>query len=394
MANEPHEKKELLIWQKRFFKFGSIVLAVIILSIIVMACNFFIQAVLTVIFTAILTFILAKPVRFFESKGMSRALGTGISLIIAILVIILCVAAFIPPIVEQIIKLVQEMPGYVNTLQTQVLPKFPELQNMLSEQNMNQAIAAAQDYLAKNGGDLAGGALSALGAVAGGVGFGFGVVFVTFILTMSILIDLPQMAEDFMSIFNPDTKKAIRVFSHAIGDSFYGWLTMMVICGFVFGLITSIILTFMGIPYAFVVGLLCFITFFVPAVGPIIAAFGAALAGLCTEVWWMAIICFVVTFLVAAIIQGTLQPNLTESRVNINPGIALFAGMVGSIIWGPIGMLIGVPIYAAIQAIFVEYCRVYKGKDLAHAKSKLFVTAAPRGEGGWLAGIKKLKKKK
>ncbi|MCF0104418.1 MAG: AI-2E family transporter [Eggerthellaceae bacterium] len=392
MTNDNYDQKELLIWQKRFFKYASIVLALVIFFVIIMACNFFIQAVITIVLTAIFTFILEKPVKFFEKKGISRALGTSISLIITILIIIFVIAAFIPPIVEQCIKLIQEMPGYVNTLRTQVLPNFKELQNMLSEQNINQAIGAAQNYLTENGGALAGSVFNALGAVAGGVGFAFGIVFTTFILTMSILIDLPQITEDFMSIFSPETKKGIRVFSHAIGDSFYSWLTMMVICGFVFVLVICIILTLMGIPYAFVVGLFCFITFFVPAIGPIIAAFGAALAGLCSGVWWMAILCFVITFLVAAIIQGTLQPNLTESRVNINPGIALFASMFGSIIWGPIGMLIGVPIYAALQSIFIEYCRVYKGKDLAHSKSKLFIKT-PRGEGSWMSEIIKLKKK-
>ena len=386
------EKRDLFVWKKRFYKYGAIVLGLTIFTAIVLACNFFIQAVLTVIFTAILTFILSKPVNYFQSKGLSRATGTTLSLIITFVIIVLCVAAFIPPIVEQIMKLVQAMPGYINDLETQVLPKFPELQNMLSQQNIDSAVAAAQTFLEQNGGALAGGAMNALAAVAGGVGFAFGIVFVTIILTMSILIDLPQLAADFMSIFEEKTKKAIRVTSRAIGVSFYGWLTMMVICGFVFGLVTAIVLSLIGVPYAFVVGLLCFLSFFIPAVGPIVAAIGAGLAGLC-NVWWLGIIAAVLTFVIACIIQGTLQPNLTQSKVNINPGFALFAGMVGNIIWGPIGLLIGVPIYAAIQALFVEYCRVYRGKDLASSESKLFISTKPEDNQGLFTRLKNYKKK-
>ena len=371
------------IWKTRFFKYGTIVLGIVLFGVFVFVFDYLNQAFVTLMVTAFLTFILAKPVEWMEKKGISRTLGTPVAITLAIVIAVACCIVFIPPIVEQTGRLIRTMPEYIKMLQTKILPKFPELQSLLSEENIKSLTVSAEEFLNKNGTDVAGAALSTVVKIAGGFGYFFGIAMVAMILTMTLLTDLPQLAEDFMSIFNEKNQKWIKLVGKAVGESFYGWLAMMTICGFVFGVVSYFILDFIGVPYAALIGLLCFICFFVPQVGPILAALGAGLAGLCTS-WGMAGIGFAVTFLVSMVVQSTLQPNLTMSRLRVNPGFAMFAGMVGGIVGGPIGVLIGVPVYAALQAVFVEYCAVYKGKDLAHAKSRLFIKPDPPEKKGFV----------
>ena len=128
------------IWKTRFFKYGTIVLGIVLFGVFVFVFDYLNQAFVTLMVTAFLTFILAKPVEWMEKKGISRTLGTPVAITLAIVIAVACCIVFIPPIVEQTGRLIRTMPEYIKMLQTKILPKFPELQSLLSEENIKSLI--------------------------------------------------------------------------------------------------------------------------------------------------------------------------------------------------------------------------------------------------------------
>ncbi|MCF0260127.1 MAG: AI-2E family transporter, partial [Erysipelotrichaceae bacterium] len=175
------------VWKTRFFKYGTIVLGVVLFGVFVFVFNYLNQAFITLMVTAFFTFILAKPVEWMEQKGIKRSIGTPIAITVTFIIAIACCVVFIPPIVEQTGRLINTMPEYIRMLQTKVLPKFPELQSLFSEENIRSLTTSAEQFLDKNGSDVAGAALSTVVKIAGGFGYVFGIGMVAMILTMTLL---------------------------------------------------------------------------------------------------------------------------------------------------------------------------------------------------------------
>lgn len=118
------------------------------------------------------------------------------------------------------------------------------------------------------------------------------------------------------------------------------------------GIIATIILLLFGVEFAFVWGLLTFVLNFIPNVGSIIATVPPILVaffqfgGVFPAVW-----VGVLLFGNQIIIGNLVEPRVMGKSLNLSPLVVIIALIFWGFIWGPIGMVLAVPISAAIQII-------------------------------------------
>jgi predicted PurR-regulated permease PerM len=145
-----------------------------------------------------------------------------------------------------------------------------------------------------------------------------------------------------------------------VGKSWEGVANMVrayVIGNFILGLMLSVLssLFFLAIrlPYWPIVGPLSGFLSLVPYVGLPLAILPPLLAGLIVPYTQPAI--YVMITVVVALLHLTalnlLYPKVVGSRVHLNPLVVTIALMFWGTLWGAIGLLVAIPITAAIKAV-------------------------------------------
>lgn len=126
----------------------------------------------------------------------------------------------------------------------------------------------------------------------------------------------------------------------------------------VFGLVVAVLdviaLIIIGVPLALVLGLLAFVTNYIPNLGFVIGLVPAALlallnGGLSDMVWVIVIYC-VLNFT----LQTIVQPKVTGDAVGLSPVVSFLSLTLWTLVIGPLGAILAVPLTLAAKAMMVD----------------------------------------
>jgi predicted PurR-regulated permease PerM len=136
---------------------------------------------------------------------------------------------------------------------------------------------------------------------------------------------------------------------HVVGGYIRGQFTMSLIIGTVVGTGMAIL----GLSsYAILLGVLSFVTEFIPVLGTIICGVVAILLAL-TQGWLTAIL-VLAYFVCVHIFEGyILAPRLIGKAVGLHPVVSLLALTIGGELFGPWGAIFASPLAGMLQAITV-----------------------------------------
>ena len=93
----------------------------------------------------------------------------------------------------------------------------------------------------------------------------------------------------------------------------------------------------------------------------------------------MCLVTIAINLVVHNIVVNVISPRLMKTTVNVHPAVTLIAILIGEGLCGVLGMLLAVPVVAALQTIFVTYFETRTGKSLYTEDGALFqkVTEKP-----------------
>ena len=150
----------------------------------------------------------------------------------------------------------------------------------------------------------------------------------------------------------------------AIGFTLRRWLVAQLIMMASIGVATAIGLSLLGVKAALALGLIAGLLEFIPMLGPILSAVpGIAMAFLDSpqKALFVALVYWGVQFLEGHI----LQPLLMKRGVDLPPVVTLVGLSLMAIVFGFLGMLVAVPVLAAVMvAIKMLYVEDVVGDDL------------------------------
>jgi predicted PurR-regulated permease PerM len=316
----------------------------------------------------ILPFIVGGAIAYFmdpvadrlEKAGLSRAAATGTISIIALLVAILIMLSIVPTLVKQLTSLVNDAPEIFRRLQAFLLQRFPELQDETS--TMRQTLENIGMVIQSKGGELVntviGSAISVISAVV--------FIVVVPVVAFYLLLDWDHMVKRVDDALPRDHAPVIRRLASEIDGVLAAFVRGQISVCIVLGVFYSVALMLAGLDYALVVGAIAGGVTFIPYVGALVG--GALAIGLALFQFWgdpVSIAIVAGIFAIGQFLEGNvITPRLVGNSVGLHPVWLLFALSAFGTLFGFVGMLVAVPVAAAIGVLARFGIERYKSSRL------------------------------
>lgn len=302
--------------------------------------RFFQQVTAVVVILALALFLtaaLSPLAAWIERRGVKRGLASLLAVGAAILVILALAGLVVPPLVIEVIEFVNDLPLHLERLQ-RLSTSNPELFRALEQ----IAQRVRQDPRAFFAGFLRAGA-SAAGLIFSGV----------LILTLALyflldqeqirkaLLDhLPRRHRDRVDLTITEVARVIR--SYFVGQA---------IVSSIFAILTFLLLTILGVPYATVLAGLAFALDAIPNIGATLAVIVPALVAFASEGIVDALIVVGVVMVYQQIENNLIAPRILGEKLEIPPVLTLIAILVGGAVLGVIGVIIAIPLAGVLPVI-------------------------------------------
>ncbi len=146
---------------------------------------------------------------------------------------------------------------------------------------------------------------------------------------------------------------------HSINNSIGGYIRGQILAVTVVAVLAGGGLMAIGMPYAWPIGVLAGLSNMIPYLGPIIGIVSATIVALATLGGMSMVTKVVIVFAVIQIVDNVLiQPIVIAKSVDLHPLVILVVVMIGSDLWGIVGMLVAVP---ATGILKVSTQTIYEG---------------------------------
>lgn len=328
-------------------------------------------ALLWLLGDVILPFILGGAVAYcldpiadrLEKLGLSRIMATVVITLVAGIIFVLALLLVIPTLVQQLVGLVETSPQLIDSLSAFLTERFPQLLD--EESRLFKSLVSIGETLQSRGGEVLQTLLSSFSGLINVLVIAVLVPVVTFYL----LMDWDRMVAEIDDLLPRDHAPVIRKLAGDIDNTLAAFIRgqgTVVLC---MGAFYGIGLMLVGLNFGLVVGFTAGLISFIPYVGAIVGgalAFGLAIFQFWGEWLWLGAV--VAIFFAGQFIEGNiLTPNLVGNSVGLHPVWLIFALSVFGAMFGFVGMLVAVPLAAALGVLVrfalqrYRHSRLYTG---------------------------------
>lgn len=316
-----------------------------------------------------IAFVLNPVVKWLSRRGINR--GFAALLLLAIFGVILAGAAVLlgPLLVSEVQSLAAAMPPGLDRL-TALLVKLGVLP---------PASAAGSGGIGDLITEIAKGSSSFVSSLtttvlSGGFAIlnGFGLVLVTPIITYYLLADWPDVVGRLKQLLPPRSRPFVEETAEGINQVLSRFVRGQALVCLILAAYYAIALSLTGLSNAVLLGLAAGVLAFIPFLG-IAGSFAAgiimALSQFGVDWWHLGAVAAV--FAVGQLLEGyVLTPGLVGSRIGLHPGWLIFAFVAFGYLFGLVGLLVAVPVSAAIGVIVRAIFAHYAGSDFYQAGAR------------------------
>lgn len=182
---------------------------------------------------------------------------------------------------------------------------------------------------------------------AEGVATGFLVVFLVFFL----LMDREKIRDRVLRIAG---RAHLTVTTQAIGEMterISRYLLTLLALNVSFGILIGLGLFLMGVPHALLWGVLAALLRFVPYIGAVLSAGLPTFLAAAVFPGWLIPLGVLAMFVIAdQLLAGLVEPSVIGHSVGVSPVALLTAAIFWGWLWGPVGLLLAVPITVCLTA--------------------------------------------
>jgi predicted PurR-regulated permease PerM len=331
-----------------------------------------------------LAYLLNPLARELERRGVNRMVASLIIIGLFVLTFIVLLLLIVPILGGQLWAFIDNLPGYVRRLQALVAdPSRPWLQRVLGESWANTD-ASLGDLMAQGAGWLTA-FLSSLWSGGQTLVSVFSLIIVMPVVAFYLLYDWDRMIAKIDSWVPLPQRETVRMLAHEIDRAIAGFVRGQTAVCIVLGAFYAVGLTFAGLNFGLLIGLVSGLITFIPYLGSmtgLVLASGVAVA----QFWpnWSGILSVVGIFFVGQFLEGyILAPKLVGERVGLHPVWLMFALFAFGYLFGFVGLLLAVPLAAAIGVVarfaLGRYLDspLYTGEAIAAPPDRLLPPPAP-----------------
>ncbi|MGA5452741.1 AI-2E family transporter [Streptomyces umbrinus] len=307
----------------------------------------------------LIAFFLALAIEPAVSWMASRGVRRGLAAFLVFFSLVIVAAGFVTLLgsilAEQIIKIVEDFPAYLDSVINWINTHFKtDLERVDVQEDLLRSNWLRQ-YV-QNG---ATGVLDVSGQVLGGL---FQLLTIT-LFSFYFAADGPRLRRAICSVLPPAKQaEVLRAWEIAV-DKTGGYIYSRGLMALVSAIAHYILLQALGIPNAPVLAVwVGLVSQFIPTIGTYLAGALPMLIAFTVDPWYaLWVLIFVVVY--QQFENYVLQPKLTAKTVDIHPAVAFGSVIAGTALLGATGALIAIPAVATLQAFLGAYVKRYDVTD-------------------------------
>ena len=340
---------ELPLAVRRQILFWLGMLALLVLFLVV-----FREILLPFIAGMALAYFLDPVADMLERVGLPRWLATSLIMVFFILIFVVALVRLGPLLGDQLNRFITQLPSLVATLEARLptatdLPEW--LQDVVGEnrpelnENLNGVLTEGAQWLGAIIASIWSGGKALVDVIS--------LLVITPIVAFYLLLDWDRMVATVDGWLPREHSASVRTIMRDIDAAIAGFVRGQGTVCLLLGLFYAIGLSLVGLNFGLLIGMFAGVISFIPFVGSVVGlvlSVGVALVQFWPDYIW--IIAVAAIFAAGQFIEGNiLQPKLVGASVGLHPVWLMFALLAFGSLLGFTGLLIAVPVAAAIGVL-------------------------------------------
>lgn len=316
---------------------------------------------LPIILAGILYYLMNPTVDYLEPKGIKRIYSIFGLFILVVGLIVWGVVVIIPKIQEQSMSFADNLPGYLTIIENKVNeilsdPIFSQVQEQIEASN-EKLISSLTDIVQ----NLSRSTIQNLGSFFGAVAtIVLAVITMPFIL-FYLLKDGRKLAPYFVKFLPTKMRQPSLVVLKEMNDQVSSYIRGQLTVAFAVAVMFMIGFSIIGLDYAITLGIAAGFLNLIPYLGSFLAMIPAVFLGIVGGP--VLLIQVLIVFVIEQTIEGRLiSPLVLGNELSIHPVTILLVLLTSGKLFGLVGVILGIPVYAAakvvITHVFEWYTRV------------------------------------
>ena len=298
--------------------------------------------------------------------GVPRTAAALIMTVVFFIGILAFLLLLVPLVEQQAVSFMQNLPKYLDALREQALSLAASLQCKLGAADL----AKLQGQLGEAASKAAAWLVGALGFVFGG-GLAFlnalALIAITPLVVFYLLSDWPTLLKRIDGWLPRRHAPGIRDTVREIDRRLAGFARGQALVCAILAIYYAVALSLVGLDFGVLIGLFIGVISFIPFVG---VFFGGLLSiGLAAAQFgtWADVGIVAAVFVAGQVVEGNfLTPKLVGDRIGLHPLWVVFALLAGGALFGFVGVLLAVPVAAAIGVVAERGLASYLASPLYH----------------------------
>jgi len=184
---------------------------------------------------------------------------------------------------------------------------------------------------------------------------GSGLLRLIFVLAVSLMISIEpnQYKENVLLLIPKNYRNKFRNILEKCNIALANWTFSMVISSLSVGLLSLIVLSILDVKYVFSNALIAMVLNIIPNIGPVISGiFPISIALL--DNFWKPLAVLGSYVIIQNIESYIIMPSIMKKKANLLPGLTLISQFGFTFIFGPLGLILSLPLAVVIQVLIKE----------------------------------------
>ncbi len=340
-------------------------------------------------FAAGLVFLLNPIVNYLEARRVPRVVAVFLSFLFFVTVVVAGFSLLVPAISEQSAAFASSLPETYDAL-------LEWVEDIGQRFNLDIGVplteAGIRDWLSDPANqETIQQVIGNFGTLGGrlilGVAEGVAVVVLAPLMALYMLLDLKRTKEKAVELTPPRHREEAVFVASQVATAMGSFVRGQLLVAIIVGVASSIGLWLLDIPFWLIIGILSGILNLIPFAGPIVGGALAALVALLDGSVAKAVLAILVFTAIQQTDNHVITPLVQRTRVQLSPLVIVLALIVGGSLAGLLGVLVAVPLTAAVRIIAGHLWRTrVLGQSWAEASSRMIERTPPPER---LAGLRR-----
>ena len=187
---------------------------------------------------------------------------------------------------------------------------------------------------------------------------GSGLLKLIFVLAVSLMISIEpkQYKENILLLIPKNYRNKFRNILDKCNIALANWTFSMVISSLSVGILSLIVLSILDVKYVVSNALIAMVLNIIPNIGPVISGiFPISIALL--DNFWKPLAVLGSYVIIQNIESYIIMPSIMKKKTNLLPGLTLISQFGFTFIFGPLGLILSLPLAVVMQVLIKEYIK-------------------------------------